>query len=243
MPDPAAAPNPASVAAPKRGRPRKPRSQPTEYPAEAHSVDGNGQLQGDAPSIFSLDSETGDNWDLGSIQVSQDFVGDLGLEGVLTGIRVGKPRPTDWVRTHTDPDYQITAALLEDADRELYLVDPYIYMSVRDEEPAIRVYRLITTITSNDRLTLWPLKLLGPDDRPNTWIDTALEAARLAQKQWIRVTANQKQQCYVIKKAKRIQPDPEWPNYSFQELLKLAFRDRRISSIDHPVLDRLLRGG
>jgi hypothetical protein len=36
-------------------------------------------------------------------------------------------------------------------------------------------------------------------------------------------------------------PDPEWPNTPFRELLRVAFKDRFIDNLDHPVL-RKLRG-
>ena len=35
--------------------------------------------------------------------------------------------------------------------------------------------------------------------------------------------------------------DPEWPDLSLPEILKLCFRDRFIQDIDHPVL-KTLRG-
>ena len=34
-------------------------------------------------------------------------------------------------------------------------------------------------------------------------------------------------------------PDPEWPEVSFQELLRIAFKDRFIESLDHSVIKRL----
>jgi hypothetical protein len=33
--------------------------------------------------------------------------------------------------------------------------------------------------------------------------------------------------------------EPVWPEATYQELIKLAFRDRLISSLDHPVIKRL----
>ena len=33
--------------------------------------------------------------------------------------------------------------------------------------------------------------------------------------------------------------EPEWPNLSFHEILKVAFKDHFINSLDHPVLRRL----
>jgi hypothetical protein len=33
--------------------------------------------------------------------------------------------------------------------------------------------------------------------------------------------------------------DPKWPELSFQELLRIAYRDRMVTKIDHPVVKRL----
>ena len=56
---------------------------------------------------------------------------------------------------------------------------------------------------------------------------------------WIRVTANMHLGAYEITEATAKMPDPEWPAYTFHDLLKIGFRDRIISSLDHPVLKRL----
>jgi hypothetical protein len=32
---------------------------------------------------------------------------------------------------------------------------------------------------------------------------------------------------------------PEWPDMPFQQLLKIAFKDRFINGLDHPILKRL----
>ena len=37
-------------------------------------------------------------------------------------------------------------------------------------------------------------------------------------------------------------PDPKWPAMPFPAMLKIAFRDRMIDTLDHPVI-RDLRGG
>jgi hypothetical protein len=34
-------------------------------------------------------------------------------------------------------------------------------------------------------------------------------------------------------------PDPEWPTLPFNELLRIAFRDRYVGSLDHAVIKRL----
>jgi hypothetical protein len=34
-------------------------------------------------------------------------------------------------------------------------------------------------------------------------------------------------------------PDPQWPDVSFAELIRIAFRDRLVDRPDHPVIGRL----
>ena len=34
-------------------------------------------------------------------------------------------------------------------------------------------------------------------------------------------------------------PDPEWPDADFTHLLEIAFKDRFIKTLDHPVVRRL----
>ena len=34
-------------------------------------------------------------------------------------------------------------------------------------------------------------------------------------------------------------PDPKWPDLSMHQILTIAFRDRFIETVDHPVLKRL----
>ena len=45
-------------------------------------------------------------------------------------------------------------------------------------------------------------------------------------KSWVRVTANMSLGAYEIFEASGDLPEPVWPDFSFQEILKIAFRDR-----------------
>jgi hypothetical protein len=44
---------------------------------------------------------------------------------------------------------------------------------------------------------------------------------------------------YEVAEAQATFPDPAWPEHTFHELLKIAFRDRFIDREDHPVILRL----
>ena len=68
-----------------------------------------------------------------------------------------------------------------------------------------------------------------------------METAMLAKERWIRTAANMALGAYDILTAADGLSDPVWPDIPFDELLRIAFRDRIINSLDHPIL-RQLRG-
>jgi hypothetical protein len=45
---------------------------------------------------------------------------------------------------------------------------------------------------------------------------------------------------YEIFEASGDLPEPVWPDYSFEEILKIAFRERIVDGPDHPLVQRLL---
>jgi hypothetical protein len=66
-----------------------------------------------------------------------------------------------------------------------------------------------------------------------------MEAAQHAMKRWVRVKANMSLGAYEIYEAEASMPDPEWPELSFQELVRIGFKDKLITGFDHPVIKRL----
>jgi hypothetical protein len=55
------------------------------------------------------------------------------------------------------------------------------------------------------------------------------------------VVANLSLGAYEIYQAKADLPEPNWPDKPFNDLLRIAFRDRLIDTLDHPIL-KSLRG-
>jgi len=51
--------------------------------------------------------------------------------------------------------------------------------------------------------------------------------------------ANMSLGAYEITIAESVVAEPEWPELTFQELVRIAYRDRMITSIEHPVIKRL----
>ncbi|MFC1844042.1 hypothetical protein ACFLZ5_04570 [Thermodesulfobacteriota bacterium] len=99
--------------------------------------------------------------------------------------------------------------------------------------------RLVTTISRQGVLMLWPLKLPTEEGKINPWHASALEAAELAENFWIKMVANRYLGAYEVFKAVGELPEPEWPNLSFSEMIQIAFKNNYISDYDHVVVQRL----
>ena len=99
-----------------------------------------------------------------------------------------------------------------------------------------------TVFTAIDRqgvIFLWPIRLPAPDERKSDWVRSEREAAELAMTQWLRLKPNMKLGAYEPFVAESAMADPVWPELSYQELVRIAFRDRMVTNIDHPVVRRL----
>lgn len=183
--------------------------------------------------------EPTDPFDPARLRISQDFAAGLGVKKALLTVPIRKPDKAAFVRVHPDPAYRLETAVLElKEEREIYLVDP----EIRDElaaESTFGARAFFTAMTRQGVLFLWPCRLPGADGKIDEWSRSALEAAEMATKSWIRVTSNMALGAYEVFEASASIPEPKWPDLTFRAILKIAFKDRHIDSLDHPVLQRL----
>jgi hypothetical protein len=182
-----------------------------------------------------------DPFDPARLRMSQDFTGSTGVKKLIVTIPVAKPSKEPFMRTHPDPAYRLTTCVIElKQDRETYLVAPSLWTALAGESTFVAKL-LITTITHQGVLSLWPIRLPGPDGRLDEWNRSALEAADAARDHWVRVAANMNLGAYEIQVATGITAEPGFPDMPLKEILRIAFRGKYIDAIDHPVL-RKLRG-
>ena len=177
--------------------------------------------------------------DLSKLTLSQDFVSATAVKKVITTVAVRKPHKHEFIRVRSGCDWRIQTGCFTDKEvRETYMVGRDLW-SVLPEE--VTPTLLVTCVSRTSEIPfLWPLTLPAADGRPNRWHESAIDAAREAENHWVRVTADMSAGCYVPHVATGDLPEPTWVDYSFQELLRLAFKkDRLIDSIDHVVLKRL----
>ena len=178
-----------------------------------------------------------EGFDLESLRVSQDFVKDTGVKKLLTTVPVRKPNKQDFVRVHPDSSYVLDTMLLNlKEERETYLVAP----SFREEIPQELTHTRLALATNRQKvLFLWQLRLPGSSGKTDAWSMSALEAYEEAKKNWVRISANMSLGAYEIYEALGNLSDPEWPDESMDEIVRIAFRNSFIDSYDHPVLRRL----
>jgi hypothetical protein len=181
--------------------------------------------------------EPPDPFDLESLRLSQDFIESAGVKKLVTEIPIRKPSPQDFVRVHPDPAYRADLLMvnLKD-DREFYVVRPELVAELAGETISKTVY---TAINRQRALFLWPVTLPPPDGRDLAWWRSERDAAELAMRQWVRVKANRSLGANEIATARGVVPDPEWPDLSFQEMIRIAFRTLIIDRPDHAVIKRL----
>jgi len=178
-----------------------------------------------------------DPFDLDNLRLSQNFVDTAGVKKLLTTVPVHKPNPQDFVRVHPSLDYRMNAPMLElKTDREEYIIARPLMPELVGEFAC----KTLFTATNRQRVVfLWLVRLPDPNGRPMEWWRSAREAAELAMTRWLRVKANINLGAYEMTTAQSVMSEPEWPDVSFQEIIRLAFRDRLITSLDHPVIKRL----
>lgn len=185
----------------------------------------------------SVTTENENTFDPARLRLTQDFSASIGVKKRLTVIQVRKPGKQEFIRVHPSPEFRIETAVLEfKEDNETYLVDPSLWSNLPDELiPKI----LYTTLNRQGVLRLWPIRLPDPEGKLDDWNQSALESAEIAKKSWVRVSSNRSAGMYETFEATGNHDDPEWPDITFPEILKTAFKNQYIDNWDHPALLKL----
>ena len=185
-----------------------------------------------------------DPFDLDSLRLGSDFSAGLGVRRVITTIPVRKPSKDEWFRRRAGDGWALQTAVLEvekGTERTVYILARHLWTDYSGEiTPAV----LYICMNRQGDLFVWRVKLPGPDGRPNTWTDSALEIARAATTTWCRMKSDMTNGIYThfVPADDVVLPEPAWPtDLTMADILRIAFRGRLIESVDHPVL-RELRG-
>jgi hypothetical protein len=194
------------------------------------------------PTLQAVDPNTPtapapDPFDIASLRLNPSFIETAGVKKLLTTVPARKPSPQDFIRVHPAPEYRENFALIDlKDDREDFLVRPEILPDLATEV----VYKTIfTAINRQGVVFLWPVRLPTSDDRKSDWHRSAREGAEMAMSRWIRLKPNMSLGANEITPAGIVMAEPVWPELSYEELLRIGYRDRMITMLEHPVILRL----
>jgi hypothetical protein len=213
----------------------------TSFPFGAEAATPTPETTTPTPEQHEPEPAVPDPFDPATLRLTQEFVATAGVRKAIISVPVRKPDKSWFVRVHPDPSYHLPVAVIElKEDREVYLIAPALRAELATES-TFKIKMLATAINRQGVLFLWECNMPRADGRADEWSRTALEAVEMATKGWIRVTANMSLGAYDVYQANAQLSDPDWPTATMGELLRIAFKDRYIDALDHPVL-RKLRG-
>ena len=105
-------------------------------------------------------------------------------------------------------------------------------------EHLAKPYRLALTVDQGGTVFIWPL-VIPDEERPLDWHSSGMEADVFALESWVRMQSNQSLGACEIFRAQGQLSEPAWPEETWQELVKMAFRKKIIDAADHVVLQKL----
>lgn len=182
---------------------------------------------------------TGSLFDLESIRLRQDFAASAPVKKALLTVPVRKPGKQEFFRVHPSESHRLPVGLLLlEESGETYAVTPELVDQLGSD---VVVRCLVLVINRQNVLSLWPLAMPDEDGHLHEWGRSALLAADAAKSRWVKMRSNRSLGAYEVEEAMAALPEPVWPEVAFAEIVNIAFRNRIIDSLDHPVI-RALKG-
>jgi hypothetical protein len=163
---------------------------------------------------------------------------DVGISSkpIYTTLAVRKPKKAEWFRVHPSDEFKTRIAFFEDEEeREIYAIVPAV--SEQLEPYDYKTATMYLCINRQGVPFLWPVKQSGVDGKPMRWFDSANDAVKEARKHWIRIRADA--DSYVMYTTTIEIPEPTWPEGTMRDMLKLAFRERIVKDMEHPIILQL----
>ena len=185
---------------------------------------------------------------------SRFIVTDQGVPDVVTSqplayVRGDKPPSDSFIRTHPDTENRwVPVNMLHKKSGSLaglYLVLPQVAAALKagqlgkGKETSLKDYLLVQYTDWEGENQIWPI---ANYDLDKDHAKTRMAAARDAVDKWLRVIWDHDHKHYVTQTAEIGDKEPIWRDEPFMKLVQLAFHDRVIEDMQHPVVVAL-RGG
>jgi hypothetical protein len=176
--------------------------------------------------------------DLKALRLPANYGATLGVKKLLTNVLVGRPKKSNFFRTHPSDEMTFPAMILENKEaRESYVVVPDVAQEISE---LVRPVMLHAAIDRQNNVFLIPVPLPGEAGTRNPWHESLAQAVEYAKLKWIRITANMHVGGYDVNEAQADLPEPEWPAHDIDALIQVAFRGKIINGLDHPIVQSLL---
>jgi hypothetical protein len=150
---------------------------------------------------------------------------------------IRRPKKTEFIRTQLSPGCLGPFPIVIDNER-FFAVDRSMWQLLADH---LVDMALIPSTTDMGRIFLWPVRLPDAQGRLDSWNESAMPLARLAEERWLRLERDRDANEYVPVFPERDLPDPDWSDIVFEHLVGLAENGRDVRSEDDPIVRRLLR--
>jgi hypothetical protein len=190
-----------------------------------------------ADSVEFDDADGTDPFNLDALRAAPDL-DDIDLVKISVAVPVKRPGKNEFFRVHPSPEYMIDNYVLEhesELDKTTYWVVPGLgtpcWTTCARSASSLAWTRAATS-------SCGPAKLPAADGSPAArgWYLSGLRAAEEAKKVWVKIVGNKAVGAYDVVIARGDLGDPQWPDKSFQELIRLAFGDKVVNSMDHAVV-------
>jgi hypothetical protein len=233
----AGAPRPAiDEAAPAGGPDELGAPHPTVEEAVLKAANGNGHDQGPKVTVADITADNVfDNLHLIRKAEPTNLVAETPVEVVMA---IRKPKPKEFFRVCPDREMSITMTTYVrkidgSFEEEFWSVLPRVEGFLAEMEEG-RSVQLLLCQTDKGINFFWPIPIVEGSDRPH--VVSARACARLALTKWIRIKWRKADATYQAYEKKSQTQEAAWPDEPLRVLLKRAFGNRIIDSIEHKVI-------
>jgi hypothetical protein len=160
----------------------------------------------------------------------------------LVTIPARSPDKAWFVRTSLNPEHSGILPLYWDksGDGRPFLIAESVQDYFGND---VRNNYCVLSVTRQQMFFLWCSPLEDQEGNWNPWHSSAHDMKALAATAWIRVKSNKQLGGYEPFDPIGSQPpDPEWPDISWGDIVRLAFRRHLVEMETHPLINRLMRG-
>jgi hypothetical protein len=188
------------------------------------------------PKTFDIPAPAADFFaNLDSLRITPIRAGEPVVKQVLSTVPVRKPSKEWFFKVH--PEYSLDTLLLElKEDSETFLVSPALQAALQGEN-CVGLRTLTLGVNRQGIPFVWALRPPSEGKR-DAWATSALDAANLAKRNWVRLQADMGLGAYRIAIAD-IDDAARFPEEPFEEILRVAFKGHVVDSLDHPALKKL----